>query len=117
MPSASRSRDGAEPSNVSWAVRRGLRRLCGLAACRRAPQANVSIARIETFPIVYPTVGRFKFFEGPKGQPSGRPFGAGEDHGRRRQRRLGPERPHPALEYETLETVDSTIRRPTGTES
>ena len=34
---------------------------------------NATIARIETFPIIYPTVGRFKFFEGPKGQPSGRP--------------------------------------------
>ena len=34
---------------------------------------NARIASIQTFPIVYPTVGRFKFFEGPRGQPSGRP--------------------------------------------
>ena len=38
-----------------------------------AGQGAAKIAEIEAFPIRYPTVGRFKFFEGPKGVPSGRP--------------------------------------------
>ena len=35
--------------------------------------ANPKIKSIETFPLIYPTIGRFKFFEGPSGRPSGRP--------------------------------------------
>src|SRR5205814_7787092 len=36
------------------------------------PMAAHTIASIDALPLVYPTVGRFKFFEGPKGRPSGR---------------------------------------------
>ena len=31
------------------------------------------VARVEAFPARYPTIGRFKFFEGPEGTPTGRP--------------------------------------------
>ena len=74
-----------------------------------APKAK--IAKIETFPILYPTVGRFKFFEGPQGRPTGRPavlikmtaddgtFGWGQSV------------PMPRWSYETIETVHSTINR------
>jgi hypothetical protein len=34
---------------------------------------QVKIAGVEAFPIVYPVVGRFKFFEGPPGRAHGRP--------------------------------------------
>ena len=67
---------------------------------------NTRIASVETFPILYPTVGRFKFFEGPRGQPAGPPGRAGEDHGRQRRRRLGPERADAQVELR-----DARVRR------
>ena len=33
---------------------------------------NIQIAEIEVFPVVYPMVGRFKFFEDPQGEMQGR---------------------------------------------
>ena len=43
-------------------------------ACGSSPvkRMKTTIARIETFPVNYPTVGWFKFLEGPKGRPAGR---------------------------------------------
>ncbi|MFT5031406.1 MAG: L-alanine-DL-glutamate epimerase-like enolase superfamily enzyme, partial [Candidatus Binatia bacterium] len=32
-----------------------------------------TIQSIETFPVIYPVEGRFKFFESPAGRPMGRP--------------------------------------------
>ena len=50
--------------------------LLAWSACRpleASSNVNATIERIETFPIVYPTVGRFKFFEGPRDSgPAGR---------------------------------------------
>jgi muconate cycloisomerase len=71
---------------------------------------NAKIARIETFPIVYPTVGRFKFFEGPKGQPAGRPSVLVKITADDGTIGWGQSVPTPRWSYETLETVDTTIR-------
>jgi len=72
---------------------------------------NATIASIQTFPIVYPTVGRFKFFEGPRGQPSGRPSVLVKITADDGTVGWGQSVPTPRWSYETLETVDSTIRR------
>jgi len=72
---------------------------------------NATIASIQTFPILYPTVGRFKFFEGPKGQPSGRPSVLVKITADNGTVGWGQSVPTPRWSYETLETVDSTIRR------
>lgn len=42
------------------------------AATSATPKA-VTIARIETFPLLHPVVGPFQFFERSDGRPSGRP--------------------------------------------
>jgi L-alanine-DL-glutamate epimerase-like enolase superfamily enzyme len=69
---------------------------------------GLKIERIELFPVIYPTVMRFKFFEGPSSRP-GRPsvlikitasdgtFGWGESV------------PTPRWSYETLEGAASTL--------
>ncbi|MCC7374312.1 MAG: hypothetical protein IT581_06635 [Verrucomicrobiales bacterium] len=70
---------------------------------------KVVLSRIETFPMIYPTVGRFKFFEGPKGRPAGRPavlIKMTADDG---TVGWGQSVPVPKWSYETLETVVSTI--------
>jgi len=72
---------------------------------------NATIASIQTFPIVYPTVGRFKFFEGPRGQPSGRPSVLVKITADDGTVGWGQSVPTPRWSYETLEAVDSTIRR------
>ena len=69
------------------------------------------IAQIETFPLVYPTVGRFKFFEGPKGRPLGRQsvlVTITADNG---QTGWGQSVPSPRWSYETMETVQASIER------
>lgn len=77
---------------------------------RASSTVNATIERIETFPIVYPTVGRFKFFEGPKGQPSGRPSVLVKITASDGTVGWGQSVPTPRWSYETQETVDSTIR-------
>jgi len=42
------------------------------AAAWAAPTGETRIADVQVSPIRYPTIGRFKFFEGPPGTPSGR---------------------------------------------
>jgi L-alanine-DL-glutamate epimerase-like enolase superfamily enzyme len=69
------------------------------------------IERIETFPMRYPTVGRFKFFEGPKGAPYGRvavTIKMTADDG---TVGWGQSVPSPVWSYETLETAAVTIER------
>lgn len=82
----------------------------GLALERNAiAHTNVKIQKIEAFPLVYPTIGRFKFFEGPKGRPSGRAavlIKITADNG---VVGWGQSVPVPKWSYETLETVYSTI--------
>jgi L-alanine-DL-glutamate epimerase-like enolase superfamily enzyme len=72
---------------------------------------STKIVKIETFPVVYPTVGRFKFFEGPKGQAAGRPSVLVKIKADDGSVGWGQSVPTPRWSYETLETVDSTIRR------
>ena len=84
----------------------------GLAwpTCAAAP-FNVKISKVETFPINYPTVGRFKFFEGPKGRPTGRPAVLVKITADDGTVGWGQSVPTPKWSYETLETVHSTINR------
>jgi L-alanine-DL-glutamate epimerase-like enolase superfamily enzyme len=89
----------------------------GLAGCAlpddawAAPQtAKSRIARIEAFPVRYPMQGRFKFFEGPEGSPTGRPavlVRITDDDG---VVGWGEAVPIPKWSDETLETVVTTIR-------
>ena len=72
--------------------------------------APVRIARIEVFPMTYPMVGRFKFFEGPEGSPTGRStvlVKLTTDDG---TVGWGQSVPIPKWSYETRETVTSTLR-------
>ncbi|MAG57996.1 MAG: mandelate racemase [Planctomycetes bacterium] len=82
-----------------------------VAAVSGGGRLPTRIDRIQTFPVRYPTIGYFKFFEGPPGSPSGRPavlvkitaddgtFGWGESV------------PIPRWSYETLESAASTIEK------
>lgn len=72
---------------------------------------NVTIQTIQTFPLIYPTVGRFKFFEGPKGRPTGRPAVLVKITASDGTVGWGESVPIPKWSYETLETVHTTINR------
>jgi len=69
------------------------------------------IERIETFPMRYPTVGRFKFFEGPKGAPYGRVAVTVKMTADDGTVGWGQSVPSPVWSYETLETAAVTIER------
>lgn len=69
----------------------------------------MTIQTIQTFPLIYPTLGRFKFFEGPKGRPMGRPAVLIKITGSDGTIGWGQSVPSPKWSYETLETVHSTI--------
>ncbi|MCX8035491.1 MAG: mandelate racemase [Candidatus Sumerlaeia bacterium] len=71
----------------------------------------MKIERIETFPIRYPTVGYFKFFEGPRGVPYGRPaitIKITADDG---TVGWGQSVPSHRWSYETMEASEIVIRR------
>ena len=72
---------------------------------------KVKIARVESFPINYPTLGRFKFFEGPAGRPSGRQAVVIKITADNGVVGWGQSVPVPRWSYETLETVHSTLTR------
>ena len=108
--------------HVDPGVRFGRRELlCGV----RAPAAalafpwmacvdmriRVKIAKVESFPIRYPVVGRFKFFEGPPGHPTGRPAVVVKITADNGAVGWGQSVPIPKWSYETLETVHSTLTR------
>lgn len=76
-----------------------------------APASPITIESIEAFPLVYPTAGRFKFFEGPRGQPTGRPTVAVKMTASNGSIGWGHSVPSPRWSYETLETVHTTITR------
>lgn len=67
------------------------------------------IERIETFPVIYPTVMRFKFFEGPSG--TGRPAVLVKITADDGAVGWGESVPVPRWSYETLESAVSTIER------
>lgn len=70
----------------------------------------VRIASIELFPITYPMVGRFKFFEGPEGTPTGRSSVVVKLTTENGVVGWGQSVPIPKWSYETRETVTSTLR-------
>lgn len=72
---------------------------------------NARIARIETFPAVYSTVGRFKFFEGPLGRPLGRQTVVVKITTDSGVVGWGQSVPSPRWSYETLETVQTSLER------
>ena len=72
--------------------------------------APVRIARIDVFPILYPMVGRFKFFEGPEGSPTGRSAAMVKITAEDGTVGWGESLPIPKWSYETRESVTSTIR-------
>jgi len=76
-----------------------------------ATPMHVKIAKVESFPCRYPVVGRFKFFEGPPGQPSGRPAVVVKLTADNGAVGWGQSVPIPKWSYETLETVHSTLTR------
>lgn len=88
--------------------------LGGGAEARAA--AGPRIQRIETFPLIYPTLGRFKFFEGPQGRPTGRPAVLVKITAENGVVGWGESVPIPKWSYETLESVHSTISRYLGPE-
>ncbi len=68
------------------------------------------IARIESFPILHPTLGRFKFFEGPQGRPSGRPSVLVKITAEDGSVGWGQSVPTPKWSYETVESVHTTVQ-------
>ncbi len=72
---------------------------------------KTAIARIETFPVHYATAGYFKFFEGPKGRPSGRPSVMVKITADNGVVGWGQCVPSHRWSYETLETVETTIEK------
>ena len=76
-----------------------------------AASAHSRIAQVESFPLVYPTVGRFKFFEGPRGRPSGRAAVLVKLTAESGAVGWGQSVPVPTWSYETLESAYWTIQR------
>ncbi|MDW8307787.1 MAG: enolase C-terminal domain-like protein [Verrucomicrobiales bacterium] len=71
---------------------------------------HCKIARIETFPVIYPTRGWFKFLEGPRGQPPRRQSVLVKITADNGAVGWGQSVPTHRWSYETLETVQSTIQ-------
>ncbi len=71
---------------------------------------KTAIASVETFPVTYPTVGWFKFLEGPKGQPAGRASVVVKMTADNGAVGWGQSVPSHRWSYETLETVRTTIQ-------
>ncbi len=81
------------------------------ASSTRSSMKAVTVARIETFALQYPVVGRFKFFERPDGKPAGRPAVLVKITASDGSVGWGQSVPIPRWSYETLESVVSTIQR------
>lgn len=71
---------------------------------------KVTIAAIETLPVIYPTVGWFKFLEGPKGKPAGRASVVVKITADNGAVGWGQSVPAHRWSYETVETVQNTIQ-------
>ena len=72
---------------------------------------QMRIERIEAFPVRYPTLGRFKFFEGPDGRPLGRAAVIVKITADEGNIGWGEAVPVQKWSYETLEASTSTIER------
>jgi L-alanine-DL-glutamate epimerase-like enolase superfamily enzyme len=75
---------------------------------------SAKIASVEAFPINYPVVGHFKFFEAPPGRPQGRPTVVVKIVTEDGAVGWGQSVPTHRWSYETLESVYSTIRNYLG---
>jgi len=71
---------------------------------------SAKIARVEAFPINYPVVGHFKFFESVGGRPPGRPAVVVKITTDDGAVGWGQSVPTHRWSYETLESVDTTIK-------
>ena len=100
-------------------TRRGFckRAAAGVSAAALMPQRLLGaagegprIARIDVFPITYPMVGRFKFFEDPEGNLTGRASAIVKVTADDGTVGWGESIPIPKWSYETLETVTTTLR-------
>ncbi|MBI4581060.1 MAG: hypothetical protein HY718_15255 [Planctomycetes bacterium] len=103
---------------MDWSRREFLAAAAGAAGgawlARRAAAMNpdkVTIDRIEAFPLVYPTKGRFKFFEDARGHSTGRPTVIVKITASDGTVGWGQSVPTPRWSYETLETAYHTITR------
>ncbi len=85
--------------------------VCSTWPCAVLSETKVKIERIESFPMVYPVVGRFKFFEGAKGQPQGRAAVAVKITADNGAVGWGQSVPIAKWSYETIESVHYTITR------
>lgn len=70
----------------------------------------MKIERIETYPVRYPTVGRFKFFESPDGKPLGRPAVLVKITADNGLYGWGQSVPVQSWSYETLESAEAALR-------
>jgi L-alanine-DL-glutamate epimerase-like enolase superfamily enzyme len=71
---------------------------------------DIRIIEIEVFPVVYPMIGRFKFFEDPQGEMQGRAAAIVKITSSDGTEGWGESIPIPKWSYETLESVTTTIR-------
>ena len=71
---------------------------------------SLKIAQIETCVVNYSVAGDFKFFDGPPGKPRGRPAVVVKIVADDGTVGWGQSIPSPRWSYETLETVETTIR-------
>ncbi len=76
--------------------------------------SKVTIDRVEAFPLVYPTKGRFKFFEDARGNSTGRQTVVVKITASDGTVGWGQSVPSPRWSYETLESVYYTITRYLG---
>jgi L-alanine-DL-glutamate epimerase-like enolase superfamily enzyme len=79
------------------------------AVSRNEQNPELKIEKIEIFPLRYPTIGYFKFFEGPPGTPPGRPAVIVKITASDGTVGWGESVPIPKWSYETLESAASTI--------
>ena len=108
----------AGPGEFPYCTRRGFLRCSSALAASWGwgPFAEdrtmtAKIERVEAFPINYPVVGHFKFFDAPQGRPSGRPAVVVKIKSDDGTVGWGQSVPTHRWSYETLETVYTTITR------
>jgi L-alanine-DL-glutamate epimerase-like enolase superfamily enzyme len=78
-------------------------------AAQAAKVPDLKIAKIEAIPLNYPTAGRFKFFEGPRGEPLGHRTVIVKITAEDGSVGWGQSVPSNKWSYETPETVKTTI--------
>ena len=79
--------------------------------CGESGRRPVTIAKVDAIPLIYPMIGRFKFFDGPKGRPAGRPAVLVKITANDGTVGWGQSVPIPKWSYETIESVYYTITR------